>query len=449
MNRRRFLGSLAAAPLLRAAPARPNFVVIVADDLGWGDLAINGAPDIRTPHIDSLARQGVRFTQSYSSAPECSPTRCALLTGRYPQRAGGLECAIGVNNLGRYDEAEWLQKRGELGLPASERTLALRLKAAGYDTAMTGKWHLGYAPEHSPAAHGFDHNFGILGGNADYYTHEEQGEGAGQVRMFENGRAVRRKGYMTDLFADAALDWLRLPRRRPFFLYLPFTAPHTPIQAPEDFDPATGTAPHRQGHRPSFARMVERMDARIGDLLAQLDRMGAADNTMVVFISDNGGDANGRNAPFRGRKSSVWEGGIRAPLHVRWPNVLRTPRTVEQVALTMDLAPTLLRAAGAPPAPTDGIDLLPFLKGEREPAPRTAFWRYKRAKNVRRAVRHGDWKLVDDNGERGLFDLARDPGEQRDLLAERPEVVRDLDARLAAWERDVRSPRLRGFRPIA
>jgi arylsulfatase A-like enzyme len=174
MDRRAFLTSLTASTLV-AQQQRPNVVIIVADDLGWGDIAINGAPDIRTPNIDAIARGGARFSQSYANAPECTPTRCALLTGRYQQRVGGLECAIGVNNIGRYDEAEWLQKRGQLGLPASEPTIAKLFKAAGYGTALTGKWHLGYNEKNWPKEHGFQYSFGILGGNADYYTHEEQG----------------------------------------------------------------------------------------------------------------------------------------------------------------------------------------------------------------------------------------------------------------------------------
>lgn len=447
MKRRSLLAAVAAPVLWGVQRRRPNVVLVVADDLGWGDLGINGAADIRTPHIDGIARAGVRFTQSYANAPECSPTRCALLTGRYQHRAGGLECAIGVNNIGRYDEAAWLQKHGELGLPTSENTLAMQFKRLGYDTALMGKWHLGYAEKHGPGAHGFDHSFGILGGNADYFTHEEQGEGLGQVQMFENGAKVRRKGYMTDLIADAAVDWLGKRGSNPFLLYVPFTAPHTPIQAVEDFDPATGTAPHRQGHRPTYARMVERMDARVGDLLGQIERMGAAENTIVIFISDNGGDANGRNAPFKGRKSTVWEGGIRSPMHIRWPGVIRPGTETAQVAMTMDLMPTLLRAAGGPQGRFDGIDLMPYAAKAQTPVARTVCWRYKRGQTVRKAVRHGDWKLVDDNGARALHDLAEDVAEANDLLAARPEVARDLEARLGRWEREVRSPRLRGFRP--
>ena len=446
MNRRNFLATL-AAPAFGASKRPPNVVLILADDLGWGDLTINGAPDVKSPHIDGIGKAGVRFTQSYANAPECSPTRCALLTGRYQQRAGGLECAIGVNNIGRYDEAAWLQQRGELGLPATEETLAMRFKALGYDTALTGKWHLGYAEKHSPKAHGFDHSFGILGGNADYFTHEEQGEGAGNVQMFENGVKTKRSGYMTDLIADSALDWLKKPRSKPFFLYLPFTAPHTPIQAKEDFDPSTGTAPHRQRHRPTYARMVERMDARVGDVLRQLDQMGAADNTVVVFASDNGGDVNGRNNPFRGSKSSLWEGGIRAPLHIRWPERIHPGGSIHQVAMTMDLAPTLLRAAGSQAGRFDGIDLMPFISGERPPADRTVFWRYKRGRIVRRAMRDGNWKYVDDNGAKELHDLSADIAETKDLSTSRADVVQEMELRLRTWERDVQSPRLRAFSP--
>ncbi|MCL4852912.1 MAG: sulfatase-like hydrolase/transferase [Bryobacteraceae bacterium] len=446
ISRRIFLGALAASRLPAQLP-RPNVVLIIADDLGWGDIAINGAPDIRTPNIDGIARGGVRFTQAYANAPECTPTRCALMTGRYQQRVGGLECAIGVNNIGRYDEAEWLQKRGELGLPTSEQTIGKMFQAAGYDTALTGKWHLGYLEKHWPREHGFQYSFGILGGNADYYTHEEQGEGAGKTQMFENGSKVRRQGYMTDLIADAAISWLKQRTSKPFFLYLPFTAPHSPIQAAEDFDPRTGTAPHRPKHRPTYAKMVERLDTRIGDVLRQLDAMGVARNTIVVFTSDNGGDANGRNDPFKGRKSSVFEGGIRAPLHIRWPGVIPAGRAIPQVAMTMDLAPTLLGAAGAGgSARFDGIDLMPFLTGAQTPVRRTVFWRYKRGTNIRKAVRHGRLKYVDDSGAKALYDLRVDSKETTDLLKSRPDAVKDLEDRLAAWEKDVESPRLKEFR---
>ncbi len=449
-SRRLFLATLpglAGRVRLRGDAGPPNVVLIVADDLGSGDLSSYGCRDIRTPAIDSIGRQGVRFTQFYGT-PECTPTRCALLTGRYQQRVGGLECAIGVGNNGRYDEAVWLQKRGELGLPTSELTLPRILKQRGYDTACFGKWHLGYPEKFWPNRHGFDEYFGILGGGADYFTHEEFNEGAGQSYLYHNARKVRRDGYLTDLFAEAALGWLKRRSKRPFFLYLPFTAPHTPIQDRDEYDPNTGTAPTRQGHRTTYAKMVERMDGRIGDVLKQLDAMGAAENTLVIFLSDNGGDANGDNRPLRGKKSSVWEGGIRVPCLVRWPAVLPAGKVISQLGMAMDLLPTIVSATRTP-APSertfDGMALLPVLTGERQPFPRLVFWRYKRGSSVRKAVRQGDMKYVFDSGQEELHDLARDVREENNLLAERPDVVRDLKAKLTAWERDVSAERLRGF----
>lgn len=447
MDRRAFLTTLAGAPAALAAmrPPRLNVVLLVADDLGYSDLSSYGAPDIRTPHIDSIGARGVRFEQFYTNGPECSPTRTALLTGRYQQRVGGLECAIGVNNVGRYDDAIWLAERGELGLPATEITLPRILKNAGYDTACFGKWHLGYTEKFSPNAHGFDEYFGIIGGNADYFTHQEEGG----LALRHNGKPVVRKGYVTDLFGDGAEAWLkRRSASRPFFLYMPFTAPHTPIQDPDGFDPATGTAPWRQGDRKIYAKMVERMDDRVGGVLAQLEKMGAADNTLVIYHSDNGADRNGRNLPYRDHKSSLWEGGIRVPCVMRLPGVLPEGRTISQTSITMDLLPTILAAAGvAPPRGRafDGIDLLPFLTGRRRPEPRTLFWRSKRGERVRKAVRDGDLKLVMDQGEE-LHDLAADPREQKNLLPGAADRAAQLKTKLAAWERDVMAPRLRPFR---
>jgi N-acetylgalactosamine-6-sulfatase len=453
MNRRQFLSSLVAPALAGAAERRPNLVLILADDLGWGDVAMNGCPDISTPNIDSIARQGVRLTQFYANAPECTPTRCALLTGRYQHRVGGLECAIGVNNLGRYDEAEWLQKRGELGLPVSELTMARSLKNSGYATACIGKWHLGYMEKFAPNRHGFDHYFGILGGNSDYFTHEEMGEGAGKSQLYENGVKVQRKGYLTDLLTDDAVAWLKhRSADKPFFLYLPFNAPHSPIQDPDELDPKTGTAPHRERNRAVYCKMVSRMDTAIGRVLRQLDEMGAAGNTIVFFLSDNGGDPNGRNLPYRGAKSSVWEGGIRVPCCIRWPGRLEAGKTLAQVSITMDLFPTILAATGAQKPSgrsLDGMDLLPFLTGKRAPVDRTLFWRYKRLEARRKAVRSGDWKYVNDSGKEGLYNLALDERETKDVTSENPDIARDLRSRLAAWEKAVQAPRLAAFRASA
>jgi N-acetylgalactosamine-6-sulfatase len=435
-HRRSFLAA-AISPLLAPlrAAARPNVVLIVADDLGSGDLSCYGATDIRTPNIDGLARAGMRFTTAYSNGPECSPTRCALMTGRYQQRAGGLECAIGLGDVGRYDDAIWLQQKGDLGLPADEFTMPRAFRNAGYRTACFGKWHLGYPRKFWPDRHGFGESFGVLGGGSDYYSHVEP-EPNGRPYVYRNGELTAKDGYLTDLFAREAIDWLRKTKQKPYFLYLPFNAPHTPIQDPD------GDRTVRQGHRPTYARMVERMDARVGDILAEVDRQGAG-NTIVIFISDNGADANGSNKPLRGRKSSLFEGGIRIPLLIRWPAAIKPGATNGNVALTMDLLPTLAGAAGLPvPAgrKLDGINLLE----SNAPRARTVFWRFKRGQNIRKAVRDGSQKFIHDGRDEFLFDLERDPLEQNNLVNDRSAA--DLRARLAQWERDVLAPRLKPFR---
>ncbi len=449
MTRRGWLeavaGAAAANRILKDA-GPPNIVLILADDLGSADLSSYGCQDIRTPNIDSIGRRGVRFTQCYSNGPECTPTRTALLTGRYQQRVGGLECAIGVGDTGRYDDAIRLQQLGELGLPVSETTLPQILRRRGYDTGCFGKWHLGYPRKFWPYRHGFDESFGILGGNADYFKHCEDD---GRPVLYHNDRIIERKGYITDLIAEEAVRWLKARSPKPFFLYVAFTAPHTPIQDPDEFDPRTGTAPRRQGHRPTYARMVERMDARVGSILAQLEEMEAAGNTIVLFLSDNGADPNGRNGILRGRKGTLWEGGIRIPCLVRWPGVIPEGKLIHQVSLTMDFLPTLLAATGAKAPPgrkLDGMNLLPVLTSGAAPFPRTVFWRAKRDSNVRKAARQGDFKLVIDGGREELHDLAADETEQRDLLAAQPAIARELKAKLAAWEKDVMAPRLRPFR---
>ncbi len=371
VTRRSFLKtSLAfAAPATRK---KLNVVFILADDLGYGDLSSYGSPTIRTPHIDSIAKEGVKFTQCYAN-PECSPTRSALMSGQYQQRFGGLECAIGLGDVGRYDEAIWLQKRGELGLPPSAITMPQIMKSGGYDTAIVGKWHLGYLPKFSPNRHGFDEFYGILGGNADYFKHTEESD---LPCFYHNDKPIQESGYMTDLLTEHAVAWLkRRSADRPFFLYLPYTAPHLPLQGPDD----AGKPPDEKS-RERYRKMIERMDHGIGEVLAQIDRMGARENTLVIFTSDNGAIPAGSNTPLRGFKSSVWEGGIREPAMVRLPGLVRPGTTSTQVGLSIDWLPTLLSATGVK-APSekkmDGVDLWPVLTGDRQPFERTVFWRFK------------------------------------------------------------------------
>ena len=451
LNRRTLLRCMGAAPLipaLAAASRRPNIVLLLADDLGYGDLASYGCPDIRTPNIDSIGSQGMRFLQCYANAPECTPTRTALMTGRYQQRVGGMECALGIGDVGRYDEAEWLQKRGELGLPVWETSLARVLKQQGYDTACIGKWHLGYPEKFWPNRHGFDEYFGLLGGSVDYFTHKEPN---GDPRLYHNGKLVERTGYMTDLIAEEANAWLqRRSPHKPFFLYVPFNAPHLPTQGPEDAGVAPDANTWNRGTRATYIKMVERLDDRIGTILAQLDKMGAADNTLLIFLSDNGGIGIGRNTPLRGLKSQLWEGGIREPCMIRWPGVVPRGKTTSQPIITMDFFPTILNAVNAK-APQgrklDGVDLVPFLRGKQPPFARTLFWRFKRGKVVRKAVRDGDMKLVWDNGKEELHNLSKDESEQKNLLPEAEPVARKLRAKLEAWEKEVAAPRLRDFKP--
>ena len=407
-----------------AVASRPSIVLFLADDMGIGDLACYGAVGIKTPHIDGLARDGTRYTQFYANAPECTPSRTALLTGRYPHRVGGLECAIGVGNVGRYDEAEWLQKRGELGLPAEETSLAQMLRGGGYQTACIGKWHLGYDPKYSAPRHGFDHYFGVLGGNADYFTHEE--EGGGKV-LYEGGKRVDRPGYLTDLLGDEAIAWLgRRTASKPFFLYVPFTAPHAPTQGPR----------HEEG-KAGYAAMIERMDSQIGRVLAAVPK-----DTLVVFASDNGATKMGSNGALRGYKSEVFEGGIRVPCILKYPGKVRAGTESARVALHMDLTATLLAAAAVKPARRlDGEDLM-------EPAqPRAVFWRYKRMANRRKAVRRGNGKLVVDNGKEYLFHLGEDPEEKINRVETAREEAAALRGLLRHWEEEVRAPRLAGFSP--
>ncbi|MEZ5403870.1 MAG: sulfatase-like hydrolase/transferase [Bryobacteraceae bacterium] len=445
MTRRELIGGLAAGAALAQQRTRPNIVMLLADDLGASDLSSYQCPDIRTPHIDSLGRSGVRFTQAYSNAPECSPTRTGFLTGRYQQRVGGLECAIGVGNVGRYDEAAWLSSRGELGLPHSETTIARMLKEAGYSTCCSGKWHLGYTEKFSPNGHGFDEYFGILGGNADYFTHREED---GTNVLYHNGKAVEREGHATDLFTDHAIDWLTRVRDRskPFFLYVPFTAPHTPLQGPKD-GPVAEKAKWNAGTRETYVAMVEHMDRRVGDILAAIDKQGVARNTLVVFKSDNGGYNRSRNTPFRAGKSTCFEGGIRVPCLMRWPGVIPRASTTTQAAMTMDVSATMLAAAGVKPSRSlDGVDLLPVLTGKQKPKARTLYWSYKRGATRRWAVRDGDLKYVIDDAKEYVFNLAWDDREKVNLAEPEAAITARLRGMLADWKREVEPARLREFR---
>jgi len=422
------------------APLQPNVVLIIMDDLGYGDIGSYGAKDARTPNLDRLAREGVRLTNAYSNGANCSPTRSALISGRYQQRVG-IEWPLStLNDLDR-------------GLPVTGASLPALLKGKGYATGLVGKWRLGFKPEFGPNAHGFDEVFGLLSGAVDFYTHRR---GDGMPDLFENTTPVEAPGYLTDEITRKAVGFVDRHAAGPFFLEVAYNAVHWPFQPPgrAPSDSRAAPRPAEKGDlrlyqgpddptpatRKDYVRMLESADEGIGRILTALDRHGLSRNTLVAFTSDNGGEWLSRNAPLSHRKSTLWEGGIRVPLLLRWPARLPAGKTSEQAAITMDLTATILAAAGAGAPPghrPEGIDLLPILRGDSALADRQLFWRIARPNRQQRAVRSGQWKLLVDGGQFLLFDLRADPGEKHDLTAQRPELVVKLKTLLEAWEKDV------------
>jgi N-acetylgalactosamine-6-sulfatase len=414
--------------------------------MGYGDLGCYGCPDIRTPVIDRLASQGVRFTNFYSNAPECTPMRAALMTGRYQQRVGGLECALGIGNVGRYDDAIRLREKNQMGLPVEETSIARMTKDAGYATALCGKWHLGYEPKFSPLKHGFDYFFGPLGGTVDYFHHCEPG-GLQTLRL--NDESVEREGYLTDLITEEAVNFIGKQKEKPFFLDVSYTAPHSPYQAPDDKrDKPVAADDWNKGTRETYAIMVERMDQGIGQILNALEKKGFAKNTVVIFVSDNGANNRGRNAPFSGRKGGLFEGGIRVPCIVRWPGVLPAGTVSDRLSIAVDLTVSMTHIAGAPPSkerPFDGVDILNDIAMMRHPRKRALFWRARRGERTWRAVREGSLKYISrregDALQEYLFDIEHDPGEKSNLIADRQNDARRQKRLLADWEKEVRHTR--------
>ena len=427
-------GNQAAAAAQRSLgqpSARPNVVLVMMDDLGYGDLGSYGAPDVRTPNIDRLARAGVRLTDAYANGHVCSPTRAALMSGRYPQRVG-IEKALA-------DAAD-----SAVGLPVTGTSLPALLKSNGYATGLVGKWHLGWKREFSPQSHGFDEFFGFLSGAHDYYV----------GTVIEDTTRVQLSGYLTDEITSRALRFIEKHSTAPFFLEVAYNAVHWPFQPPDR--PPTADerrAPRRRlvqlpddsvvATRADYVKMLERADEGVGKILAALEQRSLTRNTLVIFTNDNGGEWLSRNAPFFHRKATLWEGGIRVPLILRWPAVLPAGQTSRQVALTMDLTASILAATGTKAPDSyrpDGVNILPALRGESPVLERNVFWRIDQPVRRQRAVRSGRWKLLLDGGQLFLFDLDTDPGERRDLAAQRPDKVAALRKLYLAWTNDVSSP---------
>jgi arylsulfatase A len=428
---------LFGAASYRADAARPNIIFVLVDDMGYADLGCMGAKDIKTPNIDRLASEGLKFTDFYANAPVCTPTRTAFMTGRWQQRVG-FEWAMGFTaEQYRRVNGKLVEEPDKLafGLPSSETTIAEMLKPAGYATGAFGKWHLGYQPEHNPVRRGFDEYFGVLLGHADYYRYNYFD---GTYELRDGEKPVKAEGYLTDLINQRATQFIRKHAKEPFFLYVPYNAVHSPYQPPNRPLPAVTKENMYDGTRQDYAAMLEQIDEGVGMMLTELDKQGILDNTLFVLSSDNGGERLSDNSPLFNHKQTLWEGGIRVPCLMRWPAKLPRGRLISQPAITMDLTATFLALAGAKSdRPLDGTNLLPILTGEQPLEERTFYWRVNRSNRYQKAIRHGDWKYVLDGGVDLLFNLKDDIGERRDLGYQQQAILADLKARLSAWEQEM------------
>ena len=444
-----YLGLVAAfcfatVVVAQAADPKPNIVFIMADDLGNADLGYRGG-EMKTPNIDKLATEGVRL-ESFYGEPVCTPSRAALMTGRYPMRYGLQTLVIFPSHT--------------FGLATDERTLPQALKEAGYRTYMVGKWHLGHADKkYWPQNRGFDYFYGNVVGEVDYFTRER----GGIVDWQRNGKFLKEKGYYTTLIADDAVKLLdQQDGKAPFFLYFASLAPHAPYQVPQKYkDLYPGI---KDKNRQAYAGMISALDEDVGRIVAALEKKKLLDNTIILFASDNGGATSAlfatgarsaeerkesggvglgekppaSNAPFRGGKGSLYEGGVRVPAFVSWPGHLQ-PRVVNDALHMVDVMPTLLALSGgkgSPDHPMDGKDMWPTL-AEAKPSPHEDVLINVEA--FRGAVRKGDWKLVKIAllpGKTELFDLAKDPGETTNVAEQNPDVVRDLEGRLLAYAKE-------------
>lgn len=409
-----------------AGPARPNIIVIVSDDQGYADVGVHGCKDIPTPNIDRLASEGVRFTNGYVSCPVCSPTRAGIMTGRYQQRFGHW-----------FNPGPPAGQPTGIGLPLSEVTLAELLKQAGYATGMVGKWHLGREEQFHPMKRGFDQYFGFLHGSHSYLNAKADPNNL----ILAGTEPVDEKEYLTDAFGREAVKFIEQDHGKPFFLYLTFNAVHTPLDAiqkyldrfPDISDPM----------RKKYAAMLSAMDDAIGGVLEALQKKGVDNNTLIFFVSDNGGPVgkNGScNDPLAGAKSTLWEGGIRVPFFMRWPEQIKAGTVCDDPVISLDFLPTCVAAAGGTlPADRkiDGVDILPYVTGQKSGEPHEClFWATKD-----RAMRKGHWKILkQDDGAFRLYNLKDDIGEKTDLAEKKPEKVEEMKAFLAQWESELKPP---------
>jgi len=430
------LFSLAAAPVWGQATAarKPNVVVLLSDDVGYGEYGFQGNKQIPTPNIDSIAAAGVRFTQGYVSGPYCSPTRAGLMTGRYQTRFGH------EFNGGGGDGGDQT-----FGLPMSETTIANRMKELGYATCAVGKWHLG-GRAFLPQKRGFDEFYGTVANtpflNPPNFIDSRKGDQLQPV--------MDDKFYTTDAYGERAVEWIEQHKNQPYFLYVPFNAQHAPLQAPEKYLARFPNIADEK--RRIFAAMMSAMDDAVGKVLAKIRALGQEENTLIFFLCDNGGptpQTTSSNVPLRGFKATTWEGGVRVPFCVQWKGKIPAGKTYENPIIQLDILPTAITAAGGKIDAAwklDGVDLLPFLTGQNKAKPHeTLYWRF----GEQWAIRHGDWKLVVGN-EPGspatkekpaeLINLAADISEGKNLAAAQTAKVKELQALYATWNAEQKDP---------
>jgi arylsulfatase A-like enzyme len=445
LNRREFLAAGAGAAASYGRERKPNVIVVLLDDMGSHDLGCQGATDVKTPNIDSLAAGGARFTNWYSNAPMCAPSRATLMTGRYPARCG-------------------VPKNG-MSLPVREQTIPALLKPAGYATGLVGKWHLGSTPDTAPNSRGFDYFYGFHSGCVDFYSHRYYwGEPRvvnyhdlwrNRTEIFEDGQ------YLTERLTQEAVGFIQANRSQPFFLYLAYNAVHYPMHAPKRYvERFPGLEPERQ----MYAAMLAAADDGVGEVLRTLDKGGIRDNTLIIFSADNGATTEARaglsqqmatagsNAPYRGFKFSLFDGGMHVPAIFHWPGVIQPGQVIRETAMTADLLPTICTAAGVPvPADRtiDGRDALPLMTAGAKSQHPDVFW----DSDKQQAVRRGRWKLVVNGavydgppesrqpltGDDAMFlsDLEEDPGETRNLRRKHPELVDELATAISRWQETV------------
>lgn len=403
---------------------RPNILIILADDLGYAELGCQGNKDIPTPNIDSIANNGVRFTNGYVSCPVCSPTRAGLMTGRYQERFGH-----------EFNPGPPATVDKEFGLPLTETTIASRLKSEGYVTGLVGKWHLGYEEKFLPLNRGFDEFFGFPGGAHSYIDSSADAKNP----IMRGMKPVEEKEYLTDAFSREATTFIERHKNEPFFLYLAFNAVHSPLQAPEKYLKRFYSITDNK--RRTFAAMLSAMDDAIGNVLQTLRKNKLEENTLIFFLSDNGGptqSTTSRNDPLRGFKAQVYEGGIRVPFLMQWKGKIPAGIVYGKPVISLDIAPTALAAAGTriADAKFDGVDLIPYLKGSGTPH-EILYWRF----GSQYAIRKGNWKLLKTaNGKPELYDLAADISEMNDLTEKNPEKVKELQAHYEAWNAQLAKP---------